>query len=168
MTPSPGESPITAPDELCVMLDLGAVVCALPTRWVARLLLLEEARLVEASGVLEVSGRPFAAWDLSQLLGIELAPRAWVLMTLPHRGKVVPIALRTGACLVVDVLGPTLPVPAGIFRARRAAFPAGFDVAQRRKTSQAVVGLCFDPSGLFTPVELETSATRLERFRESS
>jgi hypothetical protein len=156
------------PDELCVMLDLGAVVCALPTRWVARLVLLEEARALDpGGGLLEVGGRHFAAWDLAQLLGIELTARAWVLMTLPHRGKTVPIALRAGACLVVDVLGPTLPVPPGIFRARRAAFPAGFDVSRRRKTSGAVVGLCFDPRGLFTDEELEASAERMQRLERS-
>ncbi len=166
MTPTSSTSVAALPDELCVMLDLGAVVCALPTRWVSRLLLLEEARYAE--GLLDAAGQAFAAWELSQMLGVELVPRAWVLMHLPHRGKTVPIALRAGACLVVDVLGPTLPVPAGIFRARRAAFPAGFEVTHRRKTSQAVVGLCFDPSGLFTPEELDTSAERVRRWQERS
>ena len=169
MTTSQVENLSAVPDELCVMLDLGAVVCALPTRWVVRLLLLEEARRADASGgLLDVGGHRFATWDLAELLGLELEPRAWVLMNLPHRGKTVPIALRTGACLVVDVLGPTLPVPPGIFRARRAAFPAGFDVTRRRKTSQAVVGLCFDPSGLFTHQELDSADERMRRFRETS
>jgi hypothetical protein len=169
LTASSLETRVLLPDELCVMLDLGAVVCALPTRWVSRLVLLDEARLLDgAGGLLDVGGHIFAAWELSDLLGVELVPRAWVLMNLPHRGKTVPIALSTGACLLVDVLGPTLPVPIAMFRARGAAFPAGFDVTSRRKTSQAVVGLCFDPSGLFTPDELESSARRLQRWRERS
>ena len=70
LTASASHASAALPDELCVMLDLGAVVCALPTRWVARLLLLEEARCSPASGgLLDVGGRHFAAWDLPRCSG---------------------------------------------------------------------------------------------------
>ena len=64
---------------------------------------------------------------------------------------------------MVDVLGPTLPVPAGIFRARRAAFPAGFDVAlSEARPPTRWSGCVSTRADCSRAEELESSVERLQ------
>jgi hypothetical protein len=152
-----------AAGELCIVFDCHAVVCALPARFVGRLVLPEEVQLVDADGasskldgtrVLVSAGQAFAAWDLGEM--VELAPlaAAWVLVRLVDRGASVALALRTGRCRAVERLGSTVSVPRGVFRQRKGAFPASF-------AREGAVGLYLDPVALWTAEELETSARTL-------
>jgi len=151
----------TGGGELCVLLGLGAILCAIPSRSVTRLLLLEEARLLNA-GVLQVDASKFAVWDLAQLLGFTYsAPRSWLLFSVQHEGASVPIALRAGQCLAVELVTSSLRLPHGVFRARNAAFAGAFDPARHRKLTAGVVGLQLDPLGLLSETELDLSVARL-------
>jgi hypothetical protein len=160
--------------ELCVMLDCGALVCAVPTRRIERLVLSEDAGFVAAKGaappvtlggeqLVSVADKRYAAWDLGELLGLGSSKaRSWVLMSVRHERDVLPVALRAGECLVVAPLTATSPVPAGIFRARAGAFTAAFAPEGGRRTASAVVGLLLDPERLFSRTELETAAATLK------
>ena len=147
--------------ELCVLLGLGAMLCAIPSRSLSRLLLLEEARLLNP-GVLEVDAVKFAVWDLAELLGFTHdKPRTWLLCAVPHGSASVPIALRAGPCLAVELVAAGQQLPRGLFRARSRAFAGAFNPARHRKLSAAVVGLQLDPLALLNPSELDVSAARL-------
>ncbi len=148
-------------DSLCVMLGLGAIVCAVPSSEVGRLLLVDEARL-RRNGVLEVEGGKFAAWDLARLLGFKHpAPSSWVLLSVPHRGERVPIALRAGQCLEVAQIDSSQKLPSSMFRERRGAFVRAFNPGPRQRAAGGVVGLLLDPLALLTELELQSSITRL-------
>ena len=149
--------------ELSVLLELGACVCALPSRKVSRLLLLEEAAAPETeSAVITVDGNRFAMWDLAQLLGfVEAAPRTWVLVAIRHGGADVAIAFRAGLCLAVETIGRAQALPPSIFRTRAAAFSGAFDPGALRRAHGCVVGLQLDPMQLLTPDELELSSARI-------
>jgi hypothetical protein len=178
----PGATPLAArpvggnegtDGELCVMLDCGALVCAMPTRRIERLVLSEHAEFVTARGaappvsfggdqLLSVADKRYVAWDLGELLGLGASKaRSWVLLSVRHERGVLPIALRAGDCLVVAPVTATSRVPAGIFRARAGAFTAAFTPEGGRRTASAVVGVLLDPERLFSQSELDTAAATL-------
>ena len=102
-------------------------------------------------------------WDLGKLLGMPPVAQAWVLMRIPSRTGDIPVALRTGACLVVQPVGRLTPLPAGLFQARPGAIPAAFDArAVRGLPSSAHVGVWLDPSRLLGGRDLEASQRALE------
>src|SRR5207247_1093431 len=93
--------------ELCVVTACHDLLCALPVRWVERLLLPQEVATVVTAApkpwsLLLVGERQLAAWNLGTLLGLAPLTAAWVLLRVPHRGGELSIALNTGACLVVQ------------------------------------------------------------------
>lgn len=154
--------------ELCVWLDCHSVGCALPSRWVERLLAIGDGRLLPPKNkrskipVLQVGARRFAAWDLADMLGIPSAPKAWVLLKIPSARGAVPIALRTGECLAVEPTGEALIMPAGLFRRRGAAFPRAFTPPQSvRARADIVVALGLEPSALWSQAELDASIEAL-------
>jgi hypothetical protein len=142
--------------ELFVVVACHDLVCAVATRWIARLLLIDE---VEAPGadVVLVGGRRWAAWDLGRMLGLPPLDHAWVLLNVPHAGAELPIALRTGPCLTVQPIAAFTALPEGLFRARRGALPAAFPASEIKGRTDALFGLCFDPARAWTSTELENS-----------
>ena len=148
--------------ELCVLLGLGAVLCAVPTSALSRLLLLEEAEPL-AHDILQVDAQRFAIWDLAELLGFsQPAARSWLLLSAEHGTTTVPIALRVGQCLAVQPVTQRKALPQGLFRARGAGLAASFDPAAQRKLAPAVIGLYLDPRRLLSSEELDASMLRLK------
>jgi hypothetical protein len=157
-------------DRLCVFFACDAFVCAIHVRSVVRLATLEEAQVIGAAPgapldgtcVVDAGDAPFAAWDLSRLLEIPQFAGAFVLLRIPWRGAEVPIALRTGPCLVVRDLPGVAPVPASLFRARRGAIVGAFDASALGAPSAGrVAGLEIDPARLLDAADLETSLRTL-------
>jgi hypothetical protein len=136
---------------------------------IERILMLDEVRTATpilvpegtiALGVVHVGGRGYAAFDLAALLGKHTAPSAWVLLSVRHQGRRVPIALRTGAVRRVDQHGDLtmLPLPAGLTPARPGVFGRGF---VRRDAQGPSVGLELCLDRLFSVAELDAAVTAL-------
>jgi hypothetical protein len=145
-------------------------VLAVSTKHVERLLLPEEISRVELvaepgdgkgdkarRAVALVNGRYYAAWDLGQMLEMPALSNAWMLLKLPRGDSEVPLALRTGACLAVHPVRKSVPLPPGLFKARRGAFSSAFDGVQVGTSAPSLVGLCLEPDSLWTTAELEAS-----------
>jgi hypothetical protein len=159
--------------ELCVFVRTQDHVCAIAVRWVERLVLPEEVDAVKARAgntdralmgrdLVDVDGKAYAAWDLGPMLEQAPLDKAWVLMRLPHEGAEVPLALRTGRCLAVQTLKSITPLPGGLFRGRRSAIGGAFPAnAVKGGLGEALVGLWLEPSRLWAPAELVTSAATL-------
>jgi hypothetical protein len=152
-------------DELCVVTACHQWVCALPARWVERLVVPHEVAIVasqqRAPSVL-VGERQYGAWNLGTLLGLPPLGAAWVLLRLPYGDRELPIALNTGACLVVQALPPATALPPGAFRARPGAIAGAFaTVGMRGRATQAALGLWLDPTRLLTADELAASVSAL-------
>jgi hypothetical protein len=163
--------------ELSVVVGCHGLVCTLPVRHVERLLRRDEVEVVriarrKGSGplpqVVAAAGEPFAAWNLGTMLELPPLTTAWVLLRIPAgAGEPVPIALRTGACLMVQPLPPAVALPAGVARGRGAGMVGAFSTAGLRgKKLDAKLGLCLDPLYLWTPAELESSRLAVEAARE--
>ncbi|HYU15527.1 MAG TPA: hypothetical protein VEL05_05640, partial [Candidatus Acidoferrum sp.] len=70
--------------------------------------------------------------------------------------------LQIGPCLLVQPLGPGLPLPAGLFRERAGAVAAAFPTELLRSRARlAEVGLRLDPDRLWTEAELDVAAAVL-------
>jgi hypothetical protein len=137
--------------ELGVIVSCHDMVCAIATRWVERLVLPED--VVELGpNLVNVAGTRYAAWDLGERLGLSPLRAAWVLMRVP-----MPIALRTGPCLVVEPLPERIELPPLLFVSRRGAVAGVF--ASKRWHDEALFGLELDVDHLWTPAELAASAT---------
>jgi hypothetical protein len=94
---------------------------------------------------------------------------AWVFLSIPHGRGSVPLALRTGPCLVVGQLPEISALPSAIFRARPGAFAAGFPIESILFRSGGwAVGLLLDPRALFTDAELDMSLESLGTSKASS
>jgi len=158
-----------APRELAVFVRCHGYVIAVPTRWVDRLVLLEEAHFVGSPeqptpqspylGVVLVGARPYAGWDLGLLLEDVPLMTAWVLLQIPYGKGELSLALRTGACQLVDALpSRSTSLPPGLFRARPRAFPALLSTGSLKgQLASARVALQLDPLALWSPRELEAS-----------
>lgn len=166
----------TETSELCVFLQCGDFVGALPTRWVERLVLPVQTKDVVAPsapdaeelapGILDVGGVRYASWQMSSLLELGIGHVAWVLLRVPHLGSEIPMALGTGECLFVAPLGATIPLPPGVFRIRPQALSHGFPTVQLgERAGDTTVGLVFDPARLWTTTELSASAAILSGAR---
>ncbi|MBK6694666.1 MAG: hypothetical protein IPG50_21015 [Myxococcales bacterium] len=175
-----GAQPDADKAELCVFLQCGDFVGALPAQWIDRLVLPiqtqtlivpAEADAEELSpGLLEVAGQRYASWQLGALLELDIPQIAWVLLRVPHLGSEVPMAVGTGECLFVAPLGATIPLPPGVFRIRPQALSHGFPSSQLGDRAgpgtQSAVGLVLDPSRLWTTSELSASAAILSGARQ--
>ncbi len=163
--------------EACVLLALGAAICAIPIAVIVGVHLLDELPLLNERGepaqqtcalrehVVSVGRDAYAAWDLPFLLGFEeSSPMSWLLIRLQHRASSVPLALRVGRCLSVESVEHILAIPGPMFRERQAAFYGAFDVRRHQGLWRAVVGLKCDPQGLLTEQELSASIDRVKRL----
>lgn len=156
--------------ELSVILECHALVCAVPALSVERLALRDEVTLegpstdLDGTSTVLASGTRFAAWDLAQLLELGPLDVAWILLRIPSSEGPVPIALRAGACLVVQRLPPPMPLPESLFRARARAIRGVFAASVRRAAGSGdTVGLALDPAHLFTAAELHRSRAAAAR-----
>lgn len=172
-----GVGPEAEKTELCVFLQCGDFVGALPTRWVDRLVLPIQTRDVIppsppdaeelAPGVLDVAGARYASWQLSSLLELDIPHVAWVLLRVPHLGSEIPMAIGTGECLFVAPLGATISLPPGVFRIRSQALSSAFPAEKLGDRAQgSTVGLVLDPGRLWTTSELSASAAILSGARQ--
>lgn len=152
-----------ATSELCVLVACSGFLVAIPVRCVSRLVLPDDVTGLDLRmegpclGTLRVDGEPYAGWDLGQLLGVEPTDASWVLLRVAYGGRTVAIALRTGACLMVQPLRPETSLPGTIFRARGRAFPAAFDAAAVQGNMPTLFGVWLDPLHLLTAQELRLS-----------
>ena len=66
------------------------------------------------------------------MLGLPPVSTAWVLLQAGPGAEPVPIALRTGPCLIVQPMPAAAPLPAALFRDRGAGIVGAFSAAQLR------------------------------------
>jgi hypothetical protein len=184
----PAAPPEPAP-ELSVVVGCHGFVCTIPVRYVDRLLRRDEVEVVPPRTrrgrepgvplpqVLEAAGEAYVAWNLGTMLELPPVTTAWVLLRVPAPplpggvsdlpGAVVPLAVRTGTCLMVQPVQVSAPLPPGLFRARGAGITGAFATsALRGKRLEAAVGICLDPSRLWTPGELGSSRAALAAAAE--
>lgn len=170
MSPANGRASTTrmrraAPvSELCIVVGCHTFACAIPTRYVLRLVLNEDVNVVPGSGgrIVTSGGEHYAASNLGELL--ELAPLAdaWVLLHMPTPRGPVPIALRTGPCLVVREVGVEAPLPNGLFKRRGdAVFGAFVAGAVRGFAENTLYGLVLNLGKLWSDAELEALRSTL-------
>lgn len=143
--------------ELCVVVACHTFACAIPVRYVERLALDEDVKAVPGrSAVVESNGERFAAANLGTLLGTPQLGQAWVLLRVPVANGVVPIALRTGPCLMVRQVAIEAPLLPGLFERRGAAVLGAFTAGtQRGFAEQIAYGLVLALHQLWEPRELE-------------
>jgi hypothetical protein len=164
--------------ELCVILACHDLVCALPVRWIERLILPDEVAIiaggrqtVEAATrtwqVILVGEQRYAACNLGTLFGLAPLQAAWALLRVPHRGVDLPIAVQTGPCLVVQALAPGVPLPTSLFARRAGCIAAVFPTKIVRSALPLPLGLWLDPSRLWAESELDAAQVALGRESES-
>ena len=144
---APPEHGTVGPDvanELCVFIDCESFLCAVAVSGIDRLVLADDVSLGPEGGgegpagalrLAFVDGAPFVVWDLSTLLAVPSASRAYLLLRLSHGEHEIPVALCTGPCLFVEPLRAVMPIPEGVFRSRRGAVAGAFPVAPRATSS---------------------------------
>jgi hypothetical protein len=168
--------------ELSVVVGCHGFVCAFPVRLVDRLLRREEVEVlpprvrrgqdpgVPLPQVVQAGGEPYVAWNLGTMLDLPPVTTAWVLLRVPVPGEAeaeVPLAVRTGTCFVVQPVAASVPLPAGLFRARGAGITGAFATSVLGgKPLEAAVGVCLDPPRLWTPGELGSSRAALAAVDE--
>jgi hypothetical protein len=161
------EQPAT---ELVVVVACHGLICTLPVRRVDRLLLREAVSLHTPAGrrqrelgrslpqVVYAADEPFAAWNLGTMLGLPPVSTAWALLRIGAEPDSVPIALRTGPCLIVQPAPPAAPLPPSLFRERGAGIVGAFSTAQLRgKPVLPTMGLSLDPTRFWSEAELSAS-----------
>jgi hypothetical protein len=156
--------------ELSVVFACHHLVCALPARCIERLVLPEEVTVLAGHGVagegpwhpVLVGEHRYAGCNLGTQLGMPAVDAAWALLRRWHRGVELPIALQTGPCLLVQPLGPGVPLPDGIFRERPGVVAAAFPTALLRSRAGLIeVGLRLDPDRLWAEADLDGAAAVL-------
>jgi hypothetical protein len=155
--------------ELVVVIACHGLVCTLPVQRVERLLLREAVSLQPPPGrrprevgralpqVVYAAEEPYAAWNLGTMLGLPPLSNAWVLLQAGGADP-VPIALRTGPCLIVQPMPAATPLPAALFRDRGRGIVGAFSAGQLRGRPAALsMGLCLDPRRFWSEQELAGS-----------
>jgi hypothetical protein len=158
--------------ELTLLVECREVVLGLATRFVERLAHPEEAQTVvarEQTGgarrprpLVRVRDNTYAAWDLASMLGLSPVAQAWVLLRVPWAGRKLPLALRTGTCLVVRELAELTPLPPGMFTLRALGLHAAFATERMTRSGPRAVGLYLDVARLWADGELAASAAALD------
>ncbi|HYQ01848.1 MAG TPA: hypothetical protein VER96_24410 [Polyangiaceae bacterium] len=162
---------VEAQSELCLVVACHTFVVAIPVRFVTRLVLNEDVTKVPTSGpeLVQSGGEQFVASNLGALLDLPPLNEAWVLLRVPHAFSRVPLALRTGACLVVREVRVEAPLPPGLFRARGEAMLGAFVAdASRGFSGGALYGLMLDVTQLWTRAELDAAALLAARAHKQT
>lgn len=143
--------------ELCVVVGCHSLACAIPTRYIAHLALNEDATAVAGTDgrVIKVAREYYATSNLGPLLELPLLADAWVLLHLPTTNGSVPIALRTGPCLVVRDVAVEAPLSPTLFKYRGEAVAGAFVAGQLRGyADDTLYGLVLNAHKLWTAQEL--------------
>lgn len=160
-----------AQPELCIVVACHTFVVAIPVRFVTRLVLNEDVTPAAdgRAGLVQSGGELFFASNLGALFDLPALGEAWVLLRLPHAGGRVPLALRTGACLMVRAVSVEAPLPHGLFKTRGEAITGAFVAdASRGYEGEALYGLLLDIGKLWTGAELETAARAVARKQKTN
>lgn len=173
----PGAASRPASEGLSVLFECAPWTVAIPTSWIKGLLTIDEGRLGTAGGpargldprapltqdmILWVGATQwFAAWDFGQMVEREPLANGWMLLQLRHADRDIPLALRVGSCTAVQAIPETVPLPRGLFRARHSAIEGAFSF-DPGAGARASIGLLLNLAALWTPRELERSASLLE------
>ena len=165
--------------ELVVVIACHGLVCTLPVRRVERLLLREAVSLQAPPGrrpreggralpqVVYAAEEPYAAWNLGTMLGLPPLSNAWVLLQAGGDDP-VPIALRTGPCLVVQPMPASAPLPPALFRDRGRGIVGAFSAGELRGRPAALaMGLCLDPQRFWSEKELAGSRAAVAEALEA-
>lgn len=158
-------------DSLSVLVECDALLCAIPTGSVSRLLLDEDVTVVspaleaEHPTRLAIGREEWLGFDLGELLAVGGTRGAWVLLSLSHRGAPLPIALRTGRCLAVREVRGGIELPRRAFRSRPRALRSAFAIGGLGVTSGAVCGARLDPEGLLEGAPLRHALSALSERR---
>ena len=136
--------------DLVVAIDVMAIREVRPVEDTAVRAASHGISLLELDG--EQAGAPVPGWDLGELLGIDSAPSAWVIVELPGSGR--PVGFRLGRCVTVQSLPVCRAIPRGIFASRRYALAAGFSTAGIPELSEHVSGVVLDLAGVLGDGEL--------------
>ena len=174
-------APAGAPEpaaELAVVVGCHGLLCTFPVSFVDRLLRRDEVevltpqpRKVRAAILPQVvlaADEPFVAWNLGSMLDLPPVVAAWVLLHVPHGGgEPLPIALRTGPCLMVAPAPALTVLPPGLFRMRGRGIAGAFSTeALRGKGLGQAVGIAFDPGRLWSAAELDSRRAALAEIEE--
>jgi hypothetical protein len=149
--------------------DLVVAIDAMSIREIRRVDETAVRTMVGGESVLELDGalgrELVAGWDLGELLGIEAAPLAWVIVDLP--GLQRRVGLGVGRCVTVQSLPVCRAIPHTIFASRRHAIAAGFSTAAIPELMDYVSGVVIELSGLFGEAEL-AFITKVEEGRDAA
>jgi hypothetical protein len=152
-------------------------VLALAAERVERLLLPEEVYLdrgdgvdaAAALGVVRVGSAAYPAWDLGLLLGLGPQREAWTLLTVPAPSGLLPLALRTGACLSALALAADALhfLPPALSRERPGLVTGAFATTPLRLAGRRVgpIGLALDVAKLLSDEQKAASAALLPDAR---
>lgn len=168
---SPRLRRVEAQSELCLVVACHTFVAAIPVRFVTRLVLNEDVTPAPVGGpaLVQSAGEPFVAANLGTLLDLPPLREAWVMLQVPYAQGAVPLALRTGACLVVRDVRVEAPLPSGLFKARGEAMRGAFVAdASRGFNGGALYGLLLDVTKLWTRAELDAAALLAARARRQT
>lgn len=133
--------------ELAVMLQFGDLVVAVAAQRVARIALPDEAvPAAAATPSVRIADAVLPAWDLGELLGLEAAPAAWLVMTTGDEPGAPRFALGTGPCLAIAAHGEVSALPGGVVSAPPGAVVGVFatDPALRAR-GVGPLGIRLDP-----------------------
>lgn len=139
---------------LSVLVECDALLCAIPTSSVARLLLDDEVTVLssgddpERPSRLSIGKESWFGFDLGALLEVGSTRGAWVLLSLSLGGRPLPVALRTGRCVAVREVRGGIDLPGRAFRARPRALRSAFPLEGLGVPTQATCGTRLDPEGL--------------------
>lgn len=157
-----------ASSRLALLTLCGDLVVALDAMSIREIRRVAEttARAMDRMWVLEIEGERVPGWDLGELLAIETAPSAWVIVDLP--GLARPVGFRLGRCVVVHALPVCRALPPGIYARRPGAFAAAFSTAGIAELTDHVSGVVVDLSCALGEDELASIAKLGSKEREAA
>lgn len=146
--------------------DLVIAIDAMSIREIRRVAETTARAAERGMSVLELDGELVPGWDIGELLGLETAPSAWVIVDLPAAHR--PVAFRVGRCVMVQPLPRCRALPPGVFTSRAQAMAAAFSTAAIPELSGHVSGVVMELSGLLGDGELASMSRIRKERREAS
>ncbi len=143
-------------------------IMAVPVSSIVRMALADEVK-IEAVGdrmVVTSGDTAYCAWDLGTLFDQPPVDSAWIFAEVPTKDGPLPIALRSGACLMVGGVELAREFPDGFLHGRGRAVTGAFAVPERLAGERASVGWMVDLTRLLTQSEI-AQATGVLRASQS-
>lgn len=154
---------------LSVLVECDALLCAIPTAQVSRLLLEDDVKVTSSPDDperplrLSIGNEQWLGFDLGSLLEVGSTSGAWVLLSLSLGGRPLPVALRTGRCVAVREVRAGIDLPARAFRARPRALRSVFPLEGLGVPTHAICGTRLDPEGLLEGAPMRHALAALDR-----